>query len=67
MSGQNGRKINKYFTTLKPFYLKEYEGDATLIFESRFESGNLRRVVKLNEPNHYNLILKYDHDTTTYT
>ncbi len=47
--------------------MKEFEHDLTLIFESRFESGNLRRVVKVSEPNSYNLILKYDHDTTTYT
>lgn len=60
-------KTNRYFTQLKPFYVKESEQDSTLIFESRFESGNLRRVVKLDEPNSYNLILKYDHDTTTYT
>ena len=37
-----------------------------MIFESRFESGNLRRAVKVGE-NEYNLILKYDHNTTTYT
>jgi len=67
MPQQNQKKINRYYTNIKPFYIKEYEGDNTLIFESRFESGNLRRVVKLNEPNSYNLILKYDHDTTTYT
>lgn len=52
---------------MKPFYIKEDASDNTLVFESRFESGNLRRVVKLSEQNSYNLILKYDHDTTTYT
>jgi len=36
------------------------------VFESRFESGNLRRAVKIGE-NEYNLILKYDYNTTTYT
>jgi len=45
---------------------KEGDDDKTLIFESRFESGNLRRAVKVGE-NEYNLILKYDHNTTTYT
>jgi cytosolic carboxypeptidase protein 2/3 len=59
--------VNRYYTSLKPFYVKEYEGDSTLIFESRFESGNLRRAVRVQETNSYNLILKYDHDTTTYT
>ncbi len=38
-----------------------------MIFESRFESGNLRRAVQTGEPYSYNLILKYDHQTTTYT
>lgn len=37
-----------------------------MIFESRFESGNLRRAVKIGE-SEYNLILKYDHNTTVYT
>jgi hypothetical protein len=46
--------------------VKEAADDHTLIFESRFECGNLRRAVKL-DGNSYNLILKYDHDTTTYT
>ena len=46
--------------------MKESDADNTLIFESRFESGNLRRVVMMGE-NTYNLILKYDYGTTTYT
>lgn len=51
---------------MKTFYQKENEEDNTLIFESRFESGNLRRAVKVGE-HEYNLILKYDHNTTNYT
>lgn len=46
--------------------MKDGHDDNTLIFESRFECGNLRRAVKLDSHS-YNLILKYDHDTTTYT
>jgi hypothetical protein len=42
------KKINRYFTNLKPFYVKTSEEDTTLLFESRFESGNLRRVVQTN-------------------
>ena len=61
-----GKKINRYYTKLKPYYVKDSESDNTLIFESRFESGNLRRVVLMGD-NTYNLILKYDHGTTTYT
>ena len=61
-----GKKINRYYNKLKPYYVKESESDNTLIFESRFESGNLRRVLNIGD-NQYNLILKYDHGTTTYT
>lgn len=51
---------------MRSYYQKESEDDNTLIFESRFESGNLRRAVKISEYE-YNLILKYDHNTTAYT
>lgn len=40
-----GKRINRYYPVLKPFYVKESSDDTTLVFESRFESGNLRRVV----------------------
>ena len=59
-------KVDRYYRKLRPYYSKENDQDNTLIFESRFESGNLRRAVKIGE-NEYNLILKYDHNTTTYT
>ena len=61
-----GKKINRYYSKLKPYYVKDSEADQTLIFESRFESGNLRRALSIGE-NTYNLILKYDYGTTTYT
>ena len=61
-----GKKINRFYSKLKPYYVKDTEADNTLIFESRVESGNLRRVVLMGE-NTYNLILKYDYGTTTYT
>jgi hypothetical protein len=59
-------KLNRFYSKLKNFYQKENEEDNTLIFESRFESGNLRRAVKVGDLE-YNLILKYDHNTTNYT
>ena len=59
-------KINRYYTKLRHYYTKESDDDQTLIFESRFESGNLRRAVKIAD-NEYNLILKYDHNTNQYT
>ena len=37
-----------------------------MIFESRFESGNLRRAVQVG-PYEYDLILKYDYSTSNYT
>ena len=37
---------DKYFAYLPPYYALENELDSTLVFESRFESGNLRRAFK---------------------
>ena len=38
----------------------------TLLFDSRFESGNLSKAVKINE-NEYNLFLDYDTETKGHT
>jgi len=65
-NNQKPPRLNRYYTKLRAYYLKETEDDDTLIFESRFESGNLRRAVKIGDYE-YNLILKYDHNTTAYT
>ena len=51
--------------SLNPEELKPDE-DMTLVFESRFESGNLRRAVQVG-PFEYDLILKYDYGTNNYT
>lgn len=41
-------KINRYYEKLKPFYkIKDHMSDKTLVFESRFESGNLKRAIKV--------------------
>jgi hypothetical protein len=41
-------KINRYYEKLKPYYkLKDQVNDRTLIFESRFESGNLKKAIKV--------------------
>lgn len=43
-------KINRYYEKLKPYYKIQSALvgiDKTLIFESRFESGNLKRAVKV--------------------
>jgi hypothetical protein len=40
-------KINRYYEKLKPYYKVRDLNDSTLVFESRFESGNLKRAVKV--------------------
>jgi len=40
-----GLRINRFYQKLKPYYVKQAKTDTTLVFESRFESGNLRRAV----------------------
>ena len=51
---------------LNPFYKKQHKDDHTLTFESRFESGNLRRAIQVYEFE-YDLILKPDYNTKNYT
>ena len=40
--------------------------EATLIFDSHFESGNLRKAIRVSDTE-YNLLLAYDTETQTYT
>jgi hypothetical protein len=48
-----------------PLYYKlKNPQDSTLIFESRFESGNLQRVIQVGDYE-YDLELKFDHYTTS--
>ena len=66
--GERGPRLNRYYEHLKPYYkLKEpKENDRTLIFESRFESANLRKAVKISDYE-YDLFLKNDYGTNGYT
>lgn len=48
------------------FYSPQSSDDHTLVFESRFESGNLRRAIQVYEFE-YDLILKPDYNTRGYT
>jgi hypothetical protein len=50
----------------KDFYTPVDKNDNTLIFESRFESGNLHAAFKINE-NLYNLVLQNDTNTNGYS
>ena len=62
-----GPRLNRYYETLKPYYkLKDKESDQTLIFESRFESGNLRKAVKISD-SEYDLYMKNDYGTNGFT
>lgn len=67
-SENRGPRLNRYYENLKPYYkLKEpTANDKTLIFESRFESANLRKAVKINDFE-YDLYLKNDYGTNGYT
>ena len=49
-------------TDLGVFYTLADKQDKTLVFESRFESGNLRRAIQIHEFE-YDLILKPDYNT----
>lgn len=49
-----------------PYYTPNDENDKTLVFESRFESGNLAMAFKLND-NEYNLVLSNDINTKGHT
>ena len=51
---------------ITPFYVPSSAEDNTLQFESRFESGNLRRAIQVYEYE-YDLILKPDYNTRGYT
>jgi hypothetical protein len=51
---------------LDPFYRPSGADDNTLIFESRFESGNLAAAVKVTESD-YHLLLQNDVNTGGHT
>jgi len=50
----------------EPFYKLKDENDKTLIFESRFESGNLLAAIKISD-NEYDLVLQNDINTNGHT
>jgi len=43
----NNNNSKPILTQLKPYYIPMGADDTTLVFESRFESGNLRRAVQV--------------------
>ena len=59
-------QLNTIYGDLLPYYKLKDENDKTLIFESRFESGNLLCAFKTDEENKYQLYLQNDTNTTGY-
>lgn len=59
-------KNDRIYTQLPPYYVLQDETDNTVIFESRFESGNLRRAIKV-EDYEYDLFLRNDFNSQGYT
>ena len=57
---------NKFYTELKPYYELENKYDDTLVFESRFECGNLHKAFRVGEYE-YNLYLRPDTGTQKHT
>ena len=58
---QGGQVVNgRYFDRLNQYYTPKGSNDTTLIFESRFESGNLHRATQVSDFE-YDLDLKFDH------
>ena len=58
--------MSKKMDMPKEYYKLEDENDKTLIFESRFESGNLLGAVKISDTE-YDLILQNDINTNGHT
>ena len=59
-------QINTIYGDILPYYKLKDENDKTLIFESRFESGNLLCAFRTDEENKYQLFLQNDTNTTGY-
>jgi len=53
-------------SSITPYYKPQSFQDNTLIFESRFESGNLFSALKLSDTE-YNLLLSNDVNTSGHT
>jgi hypothetical protein len=47
---QQSEVSHAYAPGLAPWYVPEGSSDTTLVFESRFESGNLRRAIQVSPP-----------------
>eukprot|EP00798_Chlamydomonas_sp_ICE-L_P012689 gene12689-15921_t len=59
-------KSYNYFDTMPGWYSPKSVNDTTLVFESRFESGNLRRALQVY-PDEFDLVLRPDINTRGHT
>ena len=59
-------KKDKMYTSLNPYYILGDETDSTLIFESRFECGNLKKATKVEEFE-YDLTVHSDYNSQGYS
>ena len=55
-----------YGVDVLPYYIPTSANDTTLIFEARFETGNLRRAIQILQFE-YQVILQADWNTTSHT
>ena len=68
-TNSNNNKLQRpktVYNELKPYYTLKNKNDNTLIFESRFESGNLLCAFLTEDENSYQLYLQNDTNTTGY-
>lgn len=63
---QSNMKKTKAELPPTPFYLPDGPQDKTLVFESRFETGNLLASMKVSD-NEYDLVLQNDINTNGHT
>lgn len=63
---ESGEKKTLVKVNVEPFYVRKNDEDQTIIFESRFESGNLAAALKVNNQD-YLLLLQNDVNTSGHT
>lgn len=59
-------RTDKVYTELNPFYRPTDYNDTTLVFESRFESGNLKKAIQVNDFE-YDLVVHSDYNSQGYS
>jgi len=65
-AAEQKEKKNLIKVNVEPYYTHKNAQDMTVVFESRFESGNLAAACKVN-PQEYMLLLQNDVNTSGHT